>query len=131
MAVWHGERGKKLTGGKINIARKKRKYELGSMPLHTKLEKDKKKFFRVKGGKVKVKSLSAEFANVFDPKTNTTKKVKILHVLENPANPHLVRRGVITKGSVVKTEIGNARIISRPSQHGIVNALLIEEKKIG
>lgn len=129
MPVWHGEKGKKPTGGLIKIARKKRKYELGSMSLHTKLEKDKKKFFRTKGGNIKVKSLSVEFANVFDPKTNTTKKVKILHVLENPANPHLVRRGVITKGSVIKTEAGRARITSRPSQHGIVNALLIEEKK--
>ncbi|MDI6798595.1 MAG: 30S ribosomal protein S8e [Candidatus Aenigmarchaeota archaeon] len=128
MAVWHGEKGKKLTGGKIKIARKKRKYELGRLPVHTRIGKEKKKIVRTKGGEKKIKAFSVEFANVLDPKTNTIKKVKILDIISNPANPHFVRRGIITKGCIIKTEIGNARVTSRPSQHGIVNALLIEEK---
>lgn len=129
MAVWHGERGRKLTGGKIKLARKKRKYELGSLPVHTRIGKEKKKIVKTKGGGRKVKAFSVEFANVLDPKTNTAKKVKILDIISNPANPHFVRRGIITKGCVIKTEIGNARVTSRPSQHGIVNALIVEEKK--
>ena len=32
MAVWHGEKGRKLTGGLIKLSRKKRKRELGSLP---------------------------------------------------------------------------------------------------
>jgi len=129
LAVWHGERGRKLTGGKIKLARKKRKYELGSLPVHTRIGKEKKKIVKTKGGGRKVKAFSVEFANVLDPKTNTAKKVKILDIISNPANPHFVRRGIITKGCVIKTEIGNARVTSRPSQHGIVNALIVEEKK--
>lgn len=128
MAVWHGERGRKLTGGKIKLARKKRKYELGSLPVHTRIGKEKKKIVKTKGGGRKVKAFSVEFANVLDPKTNTAKKVKILDIIENKANPHFVRRGIITKGCVIKTEIGNARVTSRPSQHGVVNALMIERK---
>ncbi|HLC59056.1 MAG TPA: 30S ribosomal protein S8e [archaeon] len=128
MAFWHGEKGKKATGGKIHIARKKRKYELGSLPTHTKMGKDKIITVRMKGGSEKLRALSVEFANVFDNKTKTAKKVKILDVVENPANPQLVRSKIITKGAVIKTELGNARVRSRPGQHGIVNALLIEKK---
>ncbi|RLI95711.1 MAG: 30S ribosomal protein S8e, partial [Candidatus Aenigmatarchaeota archaeon] len=56
-----------------------------------------------------------------------TKKVKILDVLENPANPQLVRSKIVTKGCIIKTELGNAKVTSRPSQHGIVNAVLIKK----
>jgi small subunit ribosomal protein S8e len=125
LAVWHGEKGKKATGGKIHLARKKRKYELGSLPIHTKIGRERRKLIKTKGGGKKVKAFSVEFVNVLDPKTNITKKVKILSVIENKANPHFVRRGIITKGCVIKTEIGNAKVTSRPSQHGIVNAVLI------
>jgi small subunit ribosomal protein S8e len=129
MAVWHGEKGKKRTGGEIVLARKKKKRELGSLPVLTKIGKEKREKFRTMGGGEKLKAFSVEFANVLDPKTNSAKKVKILDILENPANPHFVRRKIITKGAIIKTELGNAKVTSRPSQHGIVNAILIEEKK--
>jgi len=128
MAVWHGERGRKPTGGKIVSTRKKRKYELGSLQVFTKLGKEKRVAVRTKGGGNKVKAAYVESVNVLDRKTNTSKKVKILHILENPANLHYVRRGILTKGAVVNTELGKARITSRPSQHGVVNAILVEEK---
>jgi len=129
MAVWHGERGRKPTGGLIKIVRKKKKYELGSLPTHTRIGKEKKKIVRARGGNIKIRALSVEFANVLDPETKTVKKVKILDVIENKANPHFVRRGIITKGCIIKTEIGNARVTSRPSQDGIVNAVLVKEIK--
>jgi len=34
---------------------------------------------------------------------------------------------VITKGAIVKTELGLVRVTSRPGQHGVVNGVLIEE----
>ena len=129
MAFWHGERGRTPTGGKFERIRKKRKYELGSLPLLTKLAKEKKVSVRTKGGGSKVKLADVEFVNVLDKKNNTAKKVKILHILENVANLHYVRRGILTKGAVVNTELGKARITSRPSQHGVTNAILIQEDK--
>ena len=122
----HAKRGRKNTGGMINLARKKKKHEIVGFPVHTKIGKDKKKKYRMIGGKMKTKAFAAEFANVLDPATSKVQKTKILDVLENPANPHFVRRKIITKGSIIKTEIGNAKITSRPSQHGIVNAVMIE-----
>lgn len=126
LAIWHGEKGRKPTGGKIKLARKKRKFELGNSPVYTRIGKERKKIVRTKGGGRKVKAFSVEFANVLDPKANTVRKVKILGIVEHPDNPHFVRRGIITKGCIIKTEAGNARVTSRPSQHGIVNALKIE-----
>lgn len=126
MSIWHKDRGRKPTGGVIRLARKKRKYELGRLPTHTKIGKTRVKIVRVKGGGKKLRALSVEFANVLDPKTKTIKKVKITKVLENPANPHFVRMGIVTKGCIIETEIGKAKVTSRPSQHGIVNAILVE-----
>jgi len=111
MAVWHGDKGKKVTGGSMNVPRKKRKAEMGSLPIHTKIGKEKKMINKTKGGSMKIKACSAEFANVLDRKTNKTRKVRILDVIQNPANSQLVRSKIITKGCVIKTEIGNARII--------------------
>jgi len=129
MAVWHGESGRKPTGGLIQQHRKKRKYELGSLPTHPKMGKEKKKIVRTKGGNKKVRLQSIEFANVLDASKTFTKKVKILDVLENPANPQWIRSKIITKGTIIKTELGNAKVTSRPTQHGVVNAVIIEEKK--
>jgi small subunit ribosomal protein S8e len=54
------------------------------------------------------------------------KKVLIETVEENVANPNYVRRNLLTRGAVIRTEIGRARIISRPGQDGVINAVLIE-----
>lgn len=129
MPVWHGEIGKKRTGGSIHLHRRKKKFELGSNPLLTKLGKGRKSIIRTKGGGVKIKILAAQKANVYDPSTKQTKLVKITDIISNPANPHFVRRGIITKGATIETELGLARVTSRPSQQGAVNAVMIEEKK--
>ena len=129
MTKWNIDKGRKVTGGIIHLHRKKRRFQRVSMPLLTKLEKEKKRVERRRGGTEKIRLPSAEFANVIDTKTNKYKKVKILHVLRNDANPQYVRRGIITKGTIIKTELGDAKVVSRPSQDGVVNATIIQEKK--
>ena len=128
MTKWHIDRGKKVTGGKIHLHRKKRRFQRGSLPLLTKLGKEKKRKERKRGESTKLKLITTEFANVIDPKTNKTKKVKILDVLRNEADPHYVRREIITKGTIIKTDLGEARVVSRPSQDGVVNAIIVQEK---
>ncbi len=127
MPVWHGEKGKKKTGGEINLHRKKKKYELGSNPTLTKLGAEKRKKVRTKGGGKKVRAMSIDRVNLYDPSSKKTEKVKIVDVVKNPANPHFVRRNVITKGTVIETESGLAKVTSRPSQDGVVNAVLVKE----
>lgn len=127
MAIWHGEKGRKNTGGKIHLARKKRKYELGRDVIHPKIGEEERFQVRVKGGGEKIRLRSLSFVNVIDAKSKSAKKVKILDVIANPANSDFVRRKIITKGAMVNTEMGKARITSRPTQHGIANAVLIEQ----
>lgn len=128
MTKWHIDKGKKVTGGRIISHRKKRKFQRGSLPLLTRVGKEKKTKKRVRGGMNKVKLSHAEFANVIDPKTNKARRVEILDVLKNEANPQYVRRRIITKGTIINTELGEAKVLSRPSQQGVVNALIVEEK---
>jgi len=118
---------RKPTGGLYHKLRKMKKRDLGRdfMPVHMAAAKTKK--IRTYGGKVKMAMLSADYANVLDQSTNTVKKVKIITVKENPANPHFVRMNVITKGAVIDTEAGLARVTSRPGQHGMVNAVLLKK----
>lgn len=87
---------------------------------------ERHKMYRTKGGNRKVRMLSAEYANVVDPNDNSVKKVKILTVRENPANPNYVQRNIINKGAKIQTDAGMARVTSRPGQDGTVNAVLIE-----
>jgi small subunit ribosomal protein S8e len=51
--------------------------------------------------------------------------VKIETVKDNKANLHYMRRSILTKGAVIKTELGDARITNRPGQDGVVNAILL------
>jgi len=118
---------RKPTGGLYHKLRKMKKRDLGRdfVPVH--MAPARKKKVRTYGGSVKMALLSADFANVLDPATHTVRKAKIITVKENPANPHFVRMNVITKGAVIDTEAGLARVTSRPGQHGVVNAVLIKK----
>lgn len=130
MSVWHSDmRKKKPSGGRRRAYRKKRNFELGRFPAETALGELKRKTQKARGGTLKLKALSIKQACVTDQKTGKTKKVEITRVAKNPANIDYNRRGVITKGAIVETSLGPARITSRPGQHGILNAVLIKEEK--
>ena len=129
MGMWHGKSRRLPTGARRKKFRKKRKYEMGRDPAETIIGPEKRKIVRTRGGNIKIKLLSAEYANVTDSSTGVTKKVKILDALENPANIDYSRRRVITRGAIIKTELGIAKVTSRPGQNGVVNAILIKEKK--
>ncbi len=122
MAIVHSKSLRKPTGGMRRAHRKKKKFEIGRPFIPVSVGKEKRKIIRVRGGNHKVRLLSAEFANVSTKEG--IKKVRIKQVVENPSNPFFVRRNVITKGAIVETEIGYARVTSRPGQDGVVNAVL-------
>ena len=130
MGVYHGPDLKKITGGKKRRHRKvKRKYWMGSYPTNTTLsEKEKRKIDRVRGGNYKVRLRYATYANVVDKESGQTKKVKIIRIVETPANKELARHGIIVKGTIIETEVGLAEVTSRPGQDGVVNAVLKERK---
>lgn len=121
-----GRVGRTPTGGIYKPARGKRRFEMGREPSHTGIAvKDNIKVIHTKGENLKVRVVSAHIINLFDPKTKKFQKVEVKTVAENPANRHFIRRNIITKGAIVTTELGKARITSRPGQHGTVNAVLV------
>lgn len=115
---------RKASGGRYHAARTKRKRELARLPALVYLDERKSKQIRVKGDHLKQVLLSVKEVNVADKK-GKTQKTEILNVIENPANPNLVRRNIITKGTIVETKLGKAKITSRPGQEGILNAVLV------
>ncbi|MGA2104583.1 30S ribosomal protein S8e [Methanoregula sp.] len=124
--LWQGESIRKVTGGRRRPAQGKRRFEIGLAPADTHIGEERTKIVRITGGNTKVRSMRAQFANVTRLSNGETKKVKIENVEENGANPNYVRRNLLTKGAIVRTEMGRARIMSRPGQDGIINAVLLE-----
>ena len=125
MALSQARAKRKATGGRYVDYRKKRLHELGREPSFTKLGKKRIQTLRVLGSNRKLRLLSADTANLYDPKSKSYKQAKIKTITDNHANRHFIRRNIMTKGSVIDTEIGKARITSRPGQDGVVNAVLI------
>lgn len=125
MAISQARSKRKQTGALYKDYRKKKKHELGRLPALTRVEKKRTSNIRLRGGDRKVRLLSIDVANLLDPKTKKYEKVKIKTILENPANRHFVRRNIMTKGAVIETEKGKAKVTSRPGQDGAVNAILI------
>lgn len=124
--LWQGRSVRSETGARLKTARSKRRVEIGRSPAETHIGEERRRIIRTHGGNTKIRALRASFASVSNPKTGETKKVSIDDVEANTANPNYVRRNLLTKGAVIKTEIGRAKIVSRPGQDGVINAVLIE-----
>jgi len=116
---------KKETGGSYKAYRKAKHLEKTGLPSLTKIDKKRTKLVRKRGGSKKIMLLSIDTANLYDPKTKKYQQVKVKTALENPANRHFVRRNIMTKGAIIETEAGKAKITSRPGQDGILNAVLM------
>jgi small subunit ribosomal protein S8e len=128
MSYFQGRDKKKPTGGRLHTSKEKKRFELGSPPTETMsgTKVDSKKSTRTFGGNNKTRLDEAAFVNVTNPRDNSAKKVKLLKVKNNPSNVDYARRGVITKGALVETELGDARVTSRPGQDGMLNAILVK-----
>lgn len=126
--AWHDRLTKrKKTGGKKRAYRTKRVYEQGRQPVETLFGETKRKEVKGISRISKIKLVKADFVNVSNPETGATERLEILDVVRNPAKADYNRRGVITKGTIVRTEKGLARIVSRPGQDGSLSAVVYEE----
>jgi small subunit ribosomal protein S8e len=118
--------GRKLTGGRKVAMRGRRKFEIDRYPNEAVVGPSQVVSRRIRGNNNKVAFKSAEFANVIDQENKRVIKSKILRVTKNPANRDYERRGVVSKGAIIESENGTARVVSRPGQDGVVNAILIK-----
>ena len=119
------KKGKKISGGKYLKRRKKKSYERPGQKRVVKLGEEKRKIKRIRGKKKKTFLLVARFVNVITKEKS--KKVEIKNVFETPSNRFLARQNVVTKGTIVDTELGKVKITNRPSQEGNINGILVEK----
>ena len=128
MGVYQYRDLKKPSGGAKSLPHKrKRRYAMGEPYVPAVLGEGREAVIkRVRGGNTKVSLRTVNEAVVSNPKTGESKRVKILAIVSTPANREYARRNIVTKGTVIRTELGLAVVTSRPGQDGVVNAVLVE-----
>ncbi len=117
---------RKPSGGRYTSTNPKRKHQKGNLPSNTRIGKRDARNFRTKGGGFKKRLLSVDKVNLFNPESKKFSVAEVKNVVESPANRHFVRRNILTKGAVIETSEGKARITSKPGQEGMLNAVLIK-----
>jgi len=126
MVQWHTDIHKrKKTGAKPHPSRGKRKSERGGEVHLAFVGELETVVRRTRGGGLKTAVLSTPTANVAFG--NVVKKLEILRVVSNPSNRDYDRRKVITKGTIIETPEGLARVTSSPGEHGVVNAVAVKQ----
>jgi small subunit ribosomal protein S8e len=115
----------KITGGRRVPLKTRRKYDMDRYPNEAVMGPQVTVTRSVRANLVKTGLKTIDYANLAIA-GGKVKKTKILKVLENSTNNDYQRRGVISKGAILETEDGKCRVVSRPGQHGLVNAILIK-----
>ena len=118
------KQGRKISGGRYHKQRKKKLYEMYGQKRVVRLGEEKKKTEKTMGGNKKTFLFKAKFINLKEK--GKMKRIEIKNVLETPSDKFLARQNIITKGTIVQTELGKARVTNRPGQEGAVNGVLLE-----
>lgn len=124
MAICQGKSTRSPSGARRVANRGKRKAELGRESAETKLGDKNLRKIRTRGGNEKLRLAQDNKINVVDA-DGKAQTVEIYGVVENAANPNYVRRNIITKGAIVDTAAGKAKVTSRPGQDGVINGVLL------
>ena len=121
-----GRSKRKRTGGRLKPSHKKKRHQLGRQPTETTVGKPRFRIVDSRGNEKKVRALSTNVAQVADG--GEVVEADIENVVDNPSNVNYIRRNIITKGAIIDTSEGRARVTSRPGQDGQVNAVLVDEE---
>ena len=116
----------KITGGRRKPLRIRRKYETDRYPNEAINGAQVTITRRVRGNNNKVALKSIDFVNLATGNAKVVKS-KIIKVLDNSTNNDYKRRGIISKGAILETQEGKCKVVSKPGQNGIVNAVLLKE----
>jgi len=119
-----GRSTRKRTGGRLKHFSKKKRYQLGREPAETTVGEPRLQVIDARGTDEKLRALSTNVAQLSDG--GETSEVEIENVVENPSNVNYARRNIITKGAIIETSEGRARVTSRPGQTGQVSAVALD-----
>ena len=115
----------KITGGMRHPLKTRQKFEIDRYPNEALMGEQETATRKTRGNNRKTALKTVSHVNLVLPDTKI-KRTKIIRVLENQTNNDYQRRGVITKGAILETEDGKCRVVSRPGQNGIINAILVK-----
>jgi len=121
---YQGRSTRTRTGGRLRPNSKKKRHELGRQPTETTVGEPRFQYVDARGTEEKVRALSTNTAQVAEGGETVTAEIE--GVVENPANVNYARRNIVTKGAVIETSEGRARVTSRPGQNGQVSAVSLE-----
>jgi small subunit ribosomal protein S8e len=116
---------RKPSGGSRVRSRSRRRFEIDRYPNEAGMGANIVIMRRSRGNNTKTALKAANTVNVTDLVSKKTTKLPIKNVSKNQANKDYERRGVISKGALLETDSGTARVVSRPGQDGCVNAILV------
>ena len=115
----------KITGGNRHPLKTRQKFDMDRYPNEALMGEQETATRKTRGNnrKIALKTVSHVNLVLSDAKI---KRTKIIRVLENQTNNDYKRRGVITKGAILETEDGKCKVVSRPGQNGMINAILVK-----
>ncbi|MEE3213154.1 MAG: 30S ribosomal protein S8e [Thermoproteota archaeon] len=115
----------KITGGIRHPLKTRQKFQMDRYPNEALMGDQETTTRKTRGNNRKTGLKKVSHVNLVLPDAKI-KRSKIIRVLENQTNNDYQRRGVITKGAILETEDGKCKVISRPGQCGIINAVLVK-----
>lgn len=95
---------RRLTGGRRNVHKKCRKYEMGRVGANTKLGAKRVRPVRCRGGNMKYRALRLDTGNFSWGSEVCTRKTRILDVVYNASNNELVRTKTLVKNAIVQVD---------------------------
>nr|EGQ39803.1 MAG: ribosomal protein S8E [Candidatus Nanosalinarum sp. J07AB56] len=121
----HGRSTRTKSGSRNRRYRKPRKHEMGSAFSAPQIgDEFRTEDKETRGGDKKNFVRTSDRVNL--AVDGEVKNVDIQAVEDNPANSEFVRRSLLTKGTIIQTTEGKARITSRPGQDGNINAVSVD-----
>ena len=115
----------KITGGMRHPLKSRQKFQIDRYPNEALMGEQETATRKTRGNNRKTALKTVNHVNLVLPNAKI-KRSKIVRVLENQTNNDYQRRGVITKGAILETEDGKCKVVSRPGQNGVINAILVE-----
>ena len=115
----------KITGGIRHPLKTRQKFQIDRYPNEALMGEQETATRKTRGNNRKTALKTVNHVNLVLPNAKI-KRSKIVRVLENQTNNDYKRRGVITKGAILETEDGKCKVVSRPGQNGVINAILVE-----
>ena len=115
----------KITGGIRHPLKTRQKFQMDRYPNEALMGDQETTTRKTRGNNRKTGLKKVSHVNLVLPDAKI-KRSKITKVLENQTNNDYQRRGVITKGAILEPEDGKCKVISRPGQCGIINAVLVK-----